>query len=145
MTVEELLHYAETEVKHVIQVVKFAPEDKYDGELILKACDRLASIAALRTRINERAFEMEHRLKGCLMMEKVNHPEYYQSEDGIECIDAIEAMDCGKGFCIGNALKYIWRAGKKDSECTEEDIEKAIWYLNRYLGAIRKECNHADI
>ena len=39
----------------------------------------------------------------------------------------------GLGFNLGNALKYISRAGRKDPEKTEEDLQKAIWYINREL------------
>lgn len=64
----------------------------------------------------------------------VNHPSHYKSEDSsIECIDAMEAA-FGKSevshFCICNAFKYIWRYKSKNGI---EDINKAIWYLNKYL------------
>ena len=62
--------------------------------------------------------------------ENINHPQYYQS-NGVEVIDVIEIFELG--FHLGNATKYILRAGKKTEDATE-DIKKAIWYLNRYLG-----------
>ena len=58
----------------------------------------------------------------------VNHPSHYQGK-GLECIQVIEAFNLG--FNLGNAVKYILRAGKKGMRA--EDIEKAIWYLNREL------------
>lgn len=63
--------------------------------------------------------------------DNVNHPSHY-TDGNIEVIDFIE--DKNLGFHLGNAIKYICRAGKKDKEKTKEDIEKAIWYLNRFLG-----------
>lgn len=60
----------------------------------------------------------------------VNHPAHY-TDGKIEVIDFIE--DKKLGFCLGNAVKYIARAGKKDPSKEVEDIRKAIWYLNRYL------------
>jgi hypothetical protein len=60
----------------------------------------------------------------------VNHPPHYQSDNGIECIDAIRAALGKEGFiayCRGNAIKYTWR-DKKDNK---EDYNKACWYLNR--------------
>lgn len=60
----------------------------------------------------------------------VNHPSHY-TDGKIEVIDFIE--DKNLGFCLGNAIKYIARAGKKDPSKLEEDIKKAIWYLNRFL------------
>ena len=62
--------------------------------------------------------------------DNINHPQYYQS-DGMEVINVIEAFDLG--FNLGNATKYILRAGKKTGD-TNTDIKKALWYLNRYLG-----------
>ncbi len=65
----------------------------------------------------------------------VNHPAHYTS-GGIEVIDAIEAW--GLGFCLGNAVKYIARAGKKDAMKTREDLEKARWYLDREIARMNK-------
>lgn len=59
-------------------------------------------------------------------MDNINHPEHYQGKE-LECIQVIEAFDLG--FCLGNAIKYILRAGKKSDR--QEDLLKAIWYLNR--------------
>lgn len=61
--------------------------------------------------------------------EKVNHPSHYTSGK-IEVIDFIE--DQKLGFHLGNAVKYICRAGKKDPDKVKEDLDKAIWYINRY-------------
>lgn len=60
----------------------------------------------------------------------VNHPPHYMF-GGIEVIDAIEAW--GLGFHLGNAVKYIARAGKKDGAVFEEDLAKAAWYINRKI------------
>jgi hypothetical protein len=59
--------------------------------------------------------------------EMVNSPSHYQSSK-FEVIDVIESF--GLCFCLGNAIKYILRAGKKEN--ARQDIDKAIWYLNRY-------------
>lgn len=59
--------------------------------------------------------------------ELVDGPEYY---NGTEAIQVIENFDLN--FHLGSALTYILRAGKK-TECPIMDIEKAIWYLNRFL------------
>ena len=42
------------------------------------------------------------------------------------------------GYHLGNAVKYISRAGKKDPEKTAEDLKKAVWYLNRYIEKLEK-------
>lgn len=61
----------------------------------------------------------------------VNHPPHYKA-GGIEVIDFIEAKDLN--FRLGNAVKYISRAGKKDSDPVQ-DLEKAAWYLKREIDA----------
>lgn len=75
------------------------------------------------------------------MKDNVNHPEHYNA-GGIECIDAIDAACTGlsnsEAFYIGNAIKYIWRFKWKNGV---EDIEKAIFYLNRLRDKISNEEN----
>lgn len=57
----------------------------------------------------------------------VNHPTHYTSHpSGIECITITEHM----GFCVGNAIKYLWRADLKGGI---EDLEKARWYIEREI------------
>ena len=66
--------------------------------------------------------------------ERINHPAHYGGEDNpYEAIKVIEAW--GLGFHLGNAVKYISRAGKK-SRNPLEDLEKARWYLNREIERI---------
>lgn len=60
------------------------------------------------------------------MSDMVNHPPHYKGNT-LESIDVIE--DFGLGFHLGNAVKYILRAGKKGDKV--EDLKKAIWYLQR--------------
>ena len=58
----------------------------------------------------------------------VNHPPHYTAHpSGVECITITEHMN----FCLGNAMKYIWRAGEKGDAL--QDLEKAAWYLNREI------------
>ena len=64
------------------------------------------------------------------MHDPVNSPDHY-TVGGIETIDFIEAKNLG--YHLGNAVKYISRAGKKDPAKTVEDLKKAVWYLNRYV------------
>lgn len=59
----------------------------------------------------------------------VHQPAHYQTDSGIECIDAIRAALGREGFiayCRGSAMKYAWRAGKKG--CAGEDMAKAAKY-----------------
>ena len=58
----------------------------------------------------------------------VNHPKHYtEHKSGVECIQITEHM----GFCLGNAVKYIWRADLKNNAI--EDLEKARWYVDREI------------
>ena len=62
----------------------------------------------------------------------INHPDYYKADFPpveIECIDITRHLP----FTVGNAFKYLWRAGRKDSEKTLEDARKALWYLRDAL------------
>ena len=61
----------------------------------------------------------------------VNHPPHYKAA-GLEAIDVIEALGHGPGFCIGNAIKYLWRAGKKTPDALA-DLRKARWYVDRAI------------
>ncbi len=63
----------------------------------------------------------------------INEPPHYTYSD-VETIDAIEAW--GLGFHLGNVVKYISRAGKKDPTRTLEDLKKARWYLDRYIAKL---------
>ena len=58
----------------------------------------------------------------------VNHPPHYTAHpSGVECIQITETMN----FCLGNAIKYIWRADLKHDAI--EDLKKAVWYVNREI------------
>ena len=63
----------------------------------------------------------------------INHPDYYNTGK-IEVIDFVE--DQKLGFHLGNAVKYICRAGKKDPHKNVEDLKKAVWYINRYINLV---------
>ena len=67
------------------------------------------------------------------MSDMVNHPEHY-TDGGIETIDFIEAKKLP--YHLGNAVKYVSRPGKKNPEKTIEDLQKAIWYINRYISLL---------
>lgn len=66
------------------------------------------------------------------MTDLVNHPPHYQTAAGIEAIDVIEQY--GLGLHLGNAMKYLLRAGRKGDTAT--DLGKARWYLARWLDGI---------
>jgi hypothetical protein len=78
----------------------------------------------------ELSYELEEDETPSPKKELVNHPKHYGGKDNpYEAIKVIEAWDLG--FCLGNTVKYISRAGKKDE--TIQELEKALWYLKREI------------
>lgn len=62
------------------------------------------------------------------------NPAHYRSHpSGVECITVTEHL----GFCLGNAIKYIWRAGERP-EREVEDLRKAVWYLEREIARLER-------
>lgn len=67
-----------------------------------------------------------------ISVEQINHPKHYGgSQDPYEAIKVIEAW--GLGFCLGNVVKYICRAGNKEGALAIDDLKKAEWYLQREI------------
>lgn len=76
------------------------------------------------------------------------HPDHYKLDGGREVIDVIKIMlteEELRGFCKGNYLKYMLRAGKKSGESADDDRKKAAWYF-RYLEQLDgfKYLEHAE-
>ena len=67
-------------------------------------------------------------------MDKINHPDYY-NKNGIEVFDIIDAYHLD--FYLGNVVKYICRAGKKDASTKRQDLRKAIVYLKSAAEGLR--------
>lgn len=67
------------------------------------------------------------------MADAVDHPKHYNQVPGIEAIDVVEHFN----FNRGSALKYVWRAGDKHPEEEIQDLEKAIWYLEREISRLK--------
>ena len=70
------------------------------------------------------------------MNDPVNHPSHYTAGHRIEVIEFLE--DWMFPFHLANAVKYIARAGKKDPTKTVEDLQKAVWYINRYISLLER-------
>ena len=82
-----------------------------------------------------------HYYERCDTDDRVNHPSYYQDPSGVECITVARHRD----FNIGNALKYLWRAGLKteaglsNKKKTIEDLNKAIWYIKDEIKMLQND------
>ena len=118
--------------KHYVLSIKrsenptFDIEDYYNTKKIWdNVCDNHTDYSSIKICPNDIANELH---------DSVEHPAHY-TDGNIEVIDYIE--DKKLGFCLGNAIKYISRAGKKDRSKEIEDLEKAIWYINRRISELR--------
>ena len=134
----------------IVKVYKKNNKIKYYCDLCYKVRDvapfiRVENIIKDKTMIKEDKIIAKHvykdrKLVACLPPNQDTYedievqndpinPSHYKS-GGLEAIDIIEAFNLN--FCLGNAIKYILRSGKK-TESPFEDIKKAIWYLKRYI------------
>ena len=81
--------------------------------------DRFVAVSAPETKLND----------------PINSPSHYTSSpSGMEFIVVAEHMN----FCIGNAVKYLWRAGLKGEGTNIEDLKKARWYIDREIARLEK-------
>jgi hypothetical protein len=72
--------------------------------------------------------------------EQVNHPNHYGGKDNkYEAIKVIDEWNLG--FSLGNTVKYISRAGKKDPNKELEDLKKALWYLKHHIEVLENKLN----
>ena len=83
----------------------------------------------------DRALEIINEIPTVKADDPVNRPSHY-TDGKIEVIDFIE--DKKLGFCLGNAVKYISRAGKKDPTKEVEDLQKAKWYVERRIKELQE-------
>ena len=68
------------------------------------------------------------------MTDNINHPSHYTTHPSrVECIQITEHFN----FCVGNAIKYLWRAGLKGDAI--EDLRKAAWYIEREISRRESE------
>lgn len=131
-----------------IEDIKFASEGDVvkllqDGTTIVNTSryQRVTHMQGILTNKNH-FIEVKHtEAKAPVVEDNVNHPKWYtQHPSGIECIE-ITRHYC---FAIGNAIKYLWRAGLKveegmtDKQKEIEDLEKAVWYINDRISQLKK-------
>ena len=82
--------------------------------------------------------ELLEHLSNVHKKEMVHNPEHYGGESNVyEAIKVIDAWNLG--FCLGNTVKYISRAGKKHKDKELEDLKKAMFYLDREIKKLEKK------
>jgi len=75
-----------------------------------------------------------------LNKEMVNHPEHYGGEENVyEVVKVAEAWGLDMDAYLFNVVKYVARAGKKDSDKELQDLKKALWYLERKIQNLEKK------
>ena len=127
------------------------------GEVFEYICDSpvevievpLKRVDNIKLSIKDLYYKYEHHNTTCVKLDSeepkeeskeesnnVNHPSHY-TDGKIEVIEYIE--DKKFGYCLGNAIKYISRAGKKNKDKEIEDLQKAIWYIERRIKELKEE------
>lgn len=115
-----------TQVEELSPAERLEASEKNNAELMAFDLVNDAEVVVHATK-KKVAFKKEKKLSSS-SHDPVNHPKHYtEHPSGIECIQITEHM----GFNLGNALKYIWRADLKNNAV--EDLQKAVWYINREI------------
>jgi hypothetical protein len=116
-----------------------AASNKHFASPRKRAADKkdLESLATLADQIGP---EMKFKTTPDPNREQVNHPKHYGGDTPYEAIKVIEAWELD--FCLGNTVKYISRAGKKDPAKELEDLKKARWYLDRKIKQLKDARDH---
>jgi hypothetical protein len=114
---------AQTKARKAVAVA--APKPKMDGVDIDAVHKKAYWKSAAAKQIKELAITLHEKAH-----DPVTNPAHY-TDGGVETIDFIEAK--GLGYHLGNAVKYISRAGKKGTNAGLEDLKKAQWYITRAI------------
>lgn len=104
------------------------------NKTIKRKSDPVTRVNTMAQTNGSAAEDVEHGAKHST--DNINHPAHY-TYGTLEVIDAIEGLQLP--YHLGNALKYIARAGRKDSAKTEEDLRKSVWYIERYIELMKRE------
>jgi hypothetical protein len=119
--------YANDAIK-LKRIYKDSLTEKFEGSEVYNIIVKDLSLTKNKYRLN---IQKENK-------EQVNHPSHYGgAENPYEAIKVINAWELN--FELGNTVKYISRAGKKDPNKKIEDLEKAMWYLNYEINKLKQE------
>jgi hypothetical protein len=123
------VQYVYTLRKHTKPLTKSSIKEEVMPKTVADRIKLLSAVKAYEEKLKEYTKPLTKSSIREEVVDKVNHPSHYKV-GGIETIDFIEAKKLN--YNLGNVIKYITRADHKGSR--NEDLQKALWYLNRELG-----------
>mgnify|MGYP000632663530 CR=1 FL=1 len=89
--------------------------------------------------VNKLHFKIIENIEKDKLKESINHPNHYGGDSTYEVIKVCEAWGLDKDAYLFNTIKYVARAGKKDKDKEIEDLEKALWYLQRKINNLKNK------
>jgi hypothetical protein len=107
--------------------------EHFDVKLV-NNCTEGMCVYAKTDKVNTKA-PLDNLIDGIRNETEINHPPYY-NKGKIEVIDFIE--DQGFNFNLGSVVKYISRAGEKNKDTYVQDLQKAVWFLNREIERVSR-------
>lgn len=128
-------------------MINFTKRCEYCGEEYwdTHVCEGTIAAAEYETMLKDALNEVAEALINN-SHDPVNHPAHYTSHpSGVECIDITKHYN----FQIGNAMKYLWRQGLKESVGLDpidkqiQDCKKAVWYINSFINDLENKKNGA--
>jgi uncharacterized protein DUF3310 len=127
-TIEQIVEHArEEERERARQIIRDNAHAISWQEIASKICKKEVSIMK----------DLTPEVDKLLGLDRINHPSHYGGDTTYEAIKVIEAWELG--FCLGNAVKYICRFGRKDDRREPiEDLKKAVWYIQREIQRLEK-------
>jgi len=131
-----LLKYPKLKAKDLAKKIGVSVQDVYSTRYLMKKQNKANGYPPLETAEEKEVFAVV--CDSCdsagelVKTDMVNHPPHY-TVGGVETIDFIEAKQLN--FNLGNVVKYLSRAGEKDSDPLQ-DLQKARWYLNREIARV---------
>ena len=130
ITDEECLNFTTAPEEVLDDAIKLILDNTHDVEEVRRISELYKAIKLI-----QESEELDKAHNTDKLVDNVNHPSHY-TDGKIEVIDFIE--DKQLNFNRGNAIKYISRAGKKDKSKEVEDLQKAVFYINREIKRIKE-------
>lgn len=136
VNVEDMRYLINVKQPDGSRTIIWLDSDEFSEELGKHAAKIVPEVKMLEPVISETGKRID--IKYTSKDDPVNHPSHY-TDGKYEVIDFIEDQCLDQDFRIANAVKYISRAGKKNVMTTKQDLEKALWYMKRFVEATKNK------